>query len=234
MPRKRQNENSVLKKLAGSFRSSPDQGAGHSVALGMGDDAALFRPKPRHEIVLTCDWFLEGTHFWREKHPPDAVGWKCLARAVSDVAAMGGAPRCFLLSLALPGTRTGWWRHDTAKRDSHKCDGRGRSASRERRAAIRSASGRHPLCKWAAGGSGIGSVDHATKRRSDEQEEHADKKAPLSGAAACARPVVGQEGLGDRDDGSLRWTIERSATAVCCERGRCASGKGKDSAGAKP
>src|SRR5256884_4508798 len=109
MPRKRQNENSVLKKIAGSFRSSPDQGAGHSVALGMGDDAALFRPKPRHEIVLTCDWFLEGTHFLRGKHPPDALGWKCLARAVSDVAAMGGAPRCFLLSLALPETHTGRW-----------------------------------------------------------------------------------------------------------------------------
>src|SRR2546427_10411144 len=109
MPRKRQNENSVLKKIAGSFRSSPDQGAGHSVALGMGDDAALFRPKPRHEIVLSCDWFLEGTHFSREKHPPDAVGWKCLARAVSDVAAMGGTPRCFLLSLALPETHTGRW-----------------------------------------------------------------------------------------------------------------------------
>jgi len=109
MPRKRQNENSVLKKIAGSFRSSRGQGAGHSVALGMGDDAALFRPKPGHEIILTCDWFLEGTHFLREKHPPDAVGWKCLARAVSDVAAMGGAPRCFLLSLALPETHTGRW-----------------------------------------------------------------------------------------------------------------------------
>jgi thiamine-monophosphate kinase len=109
MPRKRQNENSILKKIAGSSRSSQGQGAGHSVALGMGDDAALFRPKPRHEIVLTCDWFLEGTHFLREKHPPDAVGWKCLARAVSDVAAMGGVPRCFLLSLTLPETHTGRW-----------------------------------------------------------------------------------------------------------------------------
>jgi thiamine-monophosphate kinase len=75
----------------------------------MGDDAALFRPKPGHEIILTCDWFLEGTHFLREKHPPDAVAWKCLARAVSDVAAMGGAPRCFLLGLALPETLTGRW-----------------------------------------------------------------------------------------------------------------------------
>src|SRR5882672_7315953 len=109
MPRKRQNEDSILKKIAGSSRSSRGQRAGRSITLGLGDDAALFRPKPGHEIILTCDWFLEGTHFLREKHPPDAVGWKCLARAVSDVAAMGGAPRCFLLSLALPETHTGRW-----------------------------------------------------------------------------------------------------------------------------
>ena len=109
MPRKLQNEDSILRKIADSSRSSQGQGAGHSVALGIGDDAALFRPKPEHEIVLTCDWFLEGTHFLREKHPPDAVGWKCLARAVSDVAAMGGAPRCYVLSLALPETHTGRW-----------------------------------------------------------------------------------------------------------------------------
>jgi thiamine-monophosphate kinase len=109
MPRQRQNENSILKKIAGSSWSSRGQGAWHSVALGVGDDAALFRPKPGHEVILTCDWFVEGTHFLREKHPPDAVGWKCLARAVSDVAAMGGAPRCFLLSLALPETHTGKW-----------------------------------------------------------------------------------------------------------------------------
>jgi thiamine-monophosphate kinase len=75
----------------------------------VGDDAALFRPKAGHETILTCDWFLEGTHFLRDKHPPDSVGWKCLARAVSDVAAMGGVPRCFLLSLALPGSHTGRW-----------------------------------------------------------------------------------------------------------------------------
>jgi thiamine-monophosphate kinase len=36
------------------------------------------------------------------KHPADSVGWKCLARAISDVAAMGGQPRCFLLNVALP------------------------------------------------------------------------------------------------------------------------------------
>jgi len=109
MPRKRQSENSILKKIVDGSRSSRGWLAGHSVALGMGDDAALFRPKPGHEIILTCDWFLEGPHFLRGKHPPDAVGWKCLARALSDVAAMGGTPRCFLLSLALPETHTGRW-----------------------------------------------------------------------------------------------------------------------------
>jgi len=108
MPRNCQNEDSILRKVSDNSRSSP-WNTRQSVALGIGDDAALFRPKPGHETILTCDWFLEGTHFLREKHPPDAVGWKCLARALSDVAAMGGTPRCFLLSLALPETHTGRW-----------------------------------------------------------------------------------------------------------------------------
>lgn len=83
--------------------------ASRKVSLGMGDDAALTRPRAGRELILTCDWFLEGTHFLRDKHPPDSVGWKCLARALSDVAAMGGVPRCFLLSLALPASHTGRW-----------------------------------------------------------------------------------------------------------------------------
>ena len=86
--------------------SSP---APREIRLGIGDDAALFRPRAGHELILTCDWFLEGTHFLRDKHPPDSVGWKCLARALSDIAAMGGVPRCFLLSLALPTSHTGHW-----------------------------------------------------------------------------------------------------------------------------
>jgi thiamine-monophosphate kinase len=70
--------------------------------LGIGDDAALLSSRPNSETILTCDWFLEGRHFLFRSHPPDSVGWKCLARALSDIAAMGGQPRCFLLSLALP------------------------------------------------------------------------------------------------------------------------------------
>ncbi|HYL85655.1 MAG TPA: thiamine-phosphate kinase [Candidatus Angelobacter sp.] len=100
--------------LLGRFRRfakalPPAQAASRQLLVGIGDDAALFRPKPGCETILTCDWFLEGTHFLRNKHPADSVGWKCLARAVSDVAAMGGVPRCFLLSLAIPSSLTGPW-----------------------------------------------------------------------------------------------------------------------------
>jgi len=79
------------------------------VCLGIGDDAALYKGTAGFDQILSCDWFLEGSHFLRDQHPPDAVGWKCLARAVSDVGAMGGVPRCFLLSLALPTSHTGVW-----------------------------------------------------------------------------------------------------------------------------
>jgi thiamine-monophosphate kinase len=103
------DENSILKRIHRGGAWSTKNLVGHGIRIGMGDDAALFRPKPGHESILTCDWFLEGTHFLRDKHPADAVGWKCLARAVSDVAAMGGVPRCFLLSLALPESYTARW-----------------------------------------------------------------------------------------------------------------------------
>ncbi|HYU46641.1 MAG TPA: thiamine-phosphate kinase, partial [Terriglobales bacterium] len=108
MSRQYPDEISLLKKIA---QAAGPQAAKELriLARGIGDDAALFKPRPGHETILTCDWFLEGTHFLRDMHPPDAVGWKCLARAVSDVAAMGGMPRCFLLSLALPKSHTGPW-----------------------------------------------------------------------------------------------------------------------------
>src|SRR5882672_10849046 len=103
------SENSILERILKRMADSTKNLSGRAAHLGIGDDAALFRPKRGHEVILTCDWFLEGTHFLRKKHPPDAVGWKCLARALSDIAAMGGTPRCFLLSLAFPETHTGRW-----------------------------------------------------------------------------------------------------------------------------
>lgn len=141
MKRSSQNENSILERIAARMPSSRRNARAGALLLGMGDDAALFRPKRGYETILTCDWFLEGTHFWRDKHPPEAVGWKCLARAVSDIAAMGGTPKCFLLSLALPETLTGRWldlflgglRHASRK---FKCLLAGGDTTRSRNVAI--------------------------------------------------------------------------------------------------
>lgn len=109
MPRRGENE--LIRRIERTFAGARDA----RLRLGIGDDAALWRPTAGRELVLTCDWFLEGSHFLRDKHPADAVGWKSLARATSDIAAMGGRPRCFLLSLALPGTHTGAWLDDFLK-----------------------------------------------------------------------------------------------------------------------
>ncbi len=75
---------------------------GRQAGRGIGDDCAVL-PLPRgHEALVTTDFSLEGVHFRREWHPPDSVGHRCLARGLSDIAAMGGIPRAAFLSLALP------------------------------------------------------------------------------------------------------------------------------------
>ncbi len=76
---------------------------------GIGDDAAVLRPKAGTDWVVTTDAFLENVHFLRKVHPPKAVGYKALARAASDIAAMGARARCFFLTVGLPDGSTGAW-----------------------------------------------------------------------------------------------------------------------------
>src|SRR5579864_2662608 len=79
------------------------------VRLGIGDDAAILRQSSKFEWVVSCDSSLEGVHFRHDSHPPESIGYKSLARAVSDLAAMGARPRHFLLALALPAAKTDHW-----------------------------------------------------------------------------------------------------------------------------
>ncbi|HZT33479.1 MAG TPA: thiamine-phosphate kinase [Bryobacteraceae bacterium] len=83
---------------------------GSAVALGMGDDCAIYRPRgSRDDLLFTTDLLIEDVHFQRDTHPPEAVAHRALARGLSDIAAMGGEPRFCLLSLALaPGTPQEW------------------------------------------------------------------------------------------------------------------------------
>jgi len=92
-------------------RKHGDRAAGE-LRLGIGNDGAVLAPSGRTEWVLSCDAFLEGVHFLRNRHPADSVGFKSLARATSDLAAMGASPRYFLLTLALPLDCTGRWLDD--------------------------------------------------------------------------------------------------------------------------
>jgi len=77
------------------------------IFTGIGDDCAVLRLLPgRHsgagEVLVTTDFTLEGIHFRRDWHPPESVGHRCLARGLSDIAAMGGEPVAAFLSIALP------------------------------------------------------------------------------------------------------------------------------------
>jgi thiamine-monophosphate kinase len=72
------------------------------IAAGIGDDCAILQIPAGHQALVTTDFSLEGIHFRREWHPPEVVGHRCLARGLSDIAAMGGTPVAVFLSLALP------------------------------------------------------------------------------------------------------------------------------------
>jgi thiamine-monophosphate kinase len=74
-----------------------------NLVLGIGDDCAIFRPRgARKDLLFTTDLLLENVHFRRDTHSATDVGWKALARGLSDISAMGGTPRFCLLSLAVP------------------------------------------------------------------------------------------------------------------------------------
>src|SRR4249919_223666 len=70
--------------------------------VGIGDDAAVLEPERNRVEVLTVDALVEGVHFDRAFVPPEAIGYRALAVNLSDLAAMGAAPRLALLAMALP------------------------------------------------------------------------------------------------------------------------------------
>jgi thiamine-monophosphate kinase len=90
------------KKLIGRIRR-------RAGVAGIGDDCAVLRLPLGHEALITTDFNLEGIHFRRKWHPAESVGHRCLARGLSDIAAMGGEARAAFLSLALPGNLPQQW-----------------------------------------------------------------------------------------------------------------------------
>lgn len=70
--------------------------------LGIGDDCALL--DVGGTLAVSTDMLVEGRHFFADVDP-QALGHKCLAVNLSDLAAMGAEPLAFTLALALPSAR---------------------------------------------------------------------------------------------------------------------------------
>ena len=99
-----------------------------------GDDAAVVRARPF--AVTSIDSVADGVHFDLATHAAADVGWKALATALSDLAAMGAEPGEAYVALALPrglrGARSRSWRgmEELAERLRH--DDRRRRRDRAR------------------------------------------------------------------------------------------------------
>jgi len=99
-------EREILESIRRRSKSASRRG----LVLGIGDDCAIYRPAGAHEdLLFTTDLLLEDVHFRHATHPPEAIGYKALARGLSDIAAMGGVPRFCLVSLAADGRTDRRW-----------------------------------------------------------------------------------------------------------------------------
>ena len=78
-----------------------------SVALGVGDDAALFSLEQGYQLVTTTDTLTEGIHF-SESTPAKEIAHKSLAVNLSDIAAMGAKAKYFTLAISLPKIDQSW------------------------------------------------------------------------------------------------------------------------------
>lgn len=116
----RDRETSIIAFLRQAIPSHRDKGARAAVPIGIGDDAAVLRHHARTEFAVSCDSSLQGIHFL-SNYPPESIGYKSLARATSDLAAMGARPHYFLLALVLPASKTGRWLRRFASGMSRAC-----------------------------------------------------------------------------------------------------------------
>jgi thiamine-monophosphate kinase len=100
----------VEKALIAQVRRLAALAKNPAVQTGIGDDCAVLRLVSgrsggrggERDTLVTTDFSLEGIHFRRDWHSAESVGHRCLARGLSDIAAMGGEPVAAFLSLALP------------------------------------------------------------------------------------------------------------------------------------
>jgi thiamine-monophosphate kinase len=95
-------EDELIRTLVAGFGGSPE------LRVGPGDDCAVWQAPGAPAWLLKTDAIVEGIHFLPEARP-EAVGWKAIARVASDMAAMGGRPEGYLVTVALrPDLAVSW------------------------------------------------------------------------------------------------------------------------------
>lgn len=112
-----------------------------SVIKGIGDDTAVIAWKRDKYLLYTCDMLVEGVHFTRKLATPFQIGWKAMARNISDIAAMGGSPRYATVSIGIdPNTQIsfvdGIYRGMRAAADKFKINIVGGDMSRSKKTVI--------------------------------------------------------------------------------------------------
>lgn len=96
------NEDALVAAIA-EIASSPFD---RRIALGIGDDAALWQPSRSHRSAITADMLVEGIDFTRDLMALEDAGWRALVANASDLAAMGARPVLATVSLGVPESAT--------------------------------------------------------------------------------------------------------------------------------
>lgn len=95
------SEFDLIDRLRSALPPAAREHAG--IAIGIGDDAAVWRPEPGCSVIVTTDSLVDTVHFRLDWTTWEDLGWKSLAVNISDIAAMGGMPAVATVSLALTG-----------------------------------------------------------------------------------------------------------------------------------
>lgn len=100
----------LLRSIRNLLGSSRVRSSG--MLLGVGDDTAIWQPRPGRTVALTTDVLVEGNHYRADWSTAGQIGHRALAVNVSDLAAMGARPRVALVALGLRGDEPDRWVFD--------------------------------------------------------------------------------------------------------------------------
>jgi thiamine-monophosphate kinase len=89
------------------YRYFSSLGRGDAVDLGVGDDCAVLRLDAQERLATSVDTMVDSVHFPSDAFPED-IGFRVVAAAASDLAAMGARPLGMTVALTLPDPDEFW------------------------------------------------------------------------------------------------------------------------------